>query len=147
MPTRGSCHCSFILHPEHLSAIWLCSCSLVSLGSLLEYVGQKAVQMFDAAGIRCRIELPDRVSDRQLNAEFRHHYFLMVQEAQNNAAKHSDASEITLKVEPQPECLITTLEDNGCGFNSHAVADESLSDGLRNLTARAAALNGTCQIV
>lgn len=132
----------------HLDEIvWAVNPRHDNLSSLLEYVGQKAVQMFDAAGIRCRLELPDNVAERPLNADFRHHYFLMIQEAQNNAAKHSGASEITLSVQPKPHHLLSVLSDNGRGFDDHSIALDSLGNGLKNLTARAAALKGNCEIV
>jgi len=134
---------------SHLDEIvWAVNPRHDNLGSLLEYVGEKALQMTHAAGLRCRLNLPQDVPHVSLNADFRHHVFLMIQEALNNAVKHAEAQEISLQVTTHDENGIEIkIRDDGRGFDpDEKRTAESTHDGLQNLSDRAQSLKGICTI-
>ena len=79
-----------------------------------------------------------------LAAAARHNLFLAVKEALNNAAKHSGASEVSLRVSCSEQRLRLEVEDNGRGFDS-ALAGQR--NGLENLRQRLASLGGAAEIV
>lgn len=70
--------------------------------------------------------------------------FRTVQEALNNAIKHSGASLIQVMLHYHPQGLQLTVQDNGKGFNTEA--EEKSPDrgsGLRNMQARTKLIGGT----
>lgn len=69
----------------------------------------------------------------------------ITQEALSNAARHADASIITLNLTPQTEQIILTITDNGQGFEQ--AGSESLHGvGLRSMRERVQELGGTLVI-
>ncbi len=58
-------------------------------------------------------DLPDTLPDEHKTCIYR-----LVQEALNNAAKHSAATSVKIRVEEQPERLRVKIEDNGKGFDT-----------------------------
>ena len=124
--------------------VWAVNPRNDTLAQLLDYAGQYAVDFLFAAGIRCRIDLPEKIPAQELAADVRHGLFMVVKEALNNAVKHSGASEIIFRVELPANRLILNITDNGRGFAP--AGDHALADGLRNMTQRAADLGGSCEI-
>ncbi|HSI64735.1 MAG TPA: ATP-binding protein, partial [Candidatus Saccharimonadia bacterium] len=111
------------------------------LGSVLEYLGQQAVNLLEPAGLRCRLDIPQAAPDRHLPAEFRHQLFLIVREAINNAIKHASAKEVSLSAEVTESSLRLVIADDGRGG-----ASQSGGEGLHNMRSRAETLGGDCQI-
>jgi signal transduction histidine kinase len=124
--------------------VWAVNPRNDTLAHLIDYAGQFAVDFLRAAGIRCRLDLPEQPPLRELSTDLRHNLFLVIKEALNNVAKHARASEVWLRASVTPESLEVVIEDNGCGFNK--VADDSLSDGLRNMRQRMEDIGGECRI-
>jgi signal transduction histidine kinase len=112
------------------------------LASFVDYTSQRAGELLEAAGIRCRLELPDAADSRPLPPDFRRQVFLMVQEAVHNAAKHSGAGEVALQISPAPDFLRIRVADNGRGFDPAVTK----GDGLGNMAARASEIGGVCRI-
>jgi signal transduction histidine kinase len=66
--------------------------------------------------------------------------FAIVQEAVTNAKKHACARDVWLRLQPEESWLQVTVEDNGAGFDSHAVQqnyDRQGSIGLLSMKERA----------
>lgn len=112
------------------------------LGSVLEYLGQQAVNLAETAGLRCRLDLPPETPDRHLPADFRHQVFLIVREAINNIIKHASAREVMMSAMITPHELHLSISDDGCGGAANAAGN-----GLQNMRSRAEALHGDCQIL
>jgi two-component system NarL family sensor kinase len=70
--------------------------------------------------------------------------FRIIQELLNNAMKHSKASVITVSIN-WSELLITTVEDDGVGFNFEELKLSAKGLGLFNMQNRAKMLGGTLQ--
>ncbi len=71
--------------------------------------------------------------------------YRIVQEALNNAIKHSEAGQILVQLTETGENLVLIIEDNGKGFNYNA-NDMGLGKGLFNMRERSILLNGTFDV-
>ncbi|RYU96809.1 sensor histidine kinase [Emticicia agri] len=70
--------------------------------------------------------------------------YRIAQELVNNALKHAEAQEITLKLSAQARKLLFIFTDNGKGFDLEAVKKDPKSGlGLRNIESRLSVVNGT----
>ena len=124
--------------------VWAVNPRNDTLSQLLDYAGQYAVDFLQPAGIRCRIDFPEKAHARALPADLRHGLFMIIKEALNNAVKHSGATEISIAAKVEGDFLSLSVTDNGRGFS--AVQDNDLADGLRNMKQRAADLGRHCTI-
>jgi signal transduction histidine kinase len=70
---------------------------------------------------------------------------LVVKEALNNAAKHSGATRLQLKIHCHRSRLMLTVADNGCGFDLNTV--KMNRNGLLNFSTRMKEAGGECRIV
>ncbi len=104
------------------ATVWAVNPDKDAVNQLVTYLAHFAGELFKYTTIRCRLEIPENLPTHHLDARARHHTFLAVKEALNNAAKHSQATEVKVQVhvEPQPAPaaahLVVTVEDNGVGF-------------------------------
>src|SRR6185437_15909795 len=96
------------------------------------------------AGIRCRVDFPDEFPQRTVPPETRHNLFLAAKEALNNIARHSQATEIWLRVSLAKDSLDISIEDNGKGFNGET--KDFCADGLRNMRQRMEEIGGRFEI-
>ncbi|RBP38156.1 two component regulator with propeller domain [Roseimicrobium gellanilyticum] len=124
--------------------VWAINPEHDNLASLLDYIGQQAMDLTGAAGVRCRLDFPDEIPTKHLTADFRHHLLLIVREAVNNTIKHASANEVHIEITPGDSELRVIVTDNGQGFEPGAVTTGG--DGLANMNTRAKALRGTLQI-
>ncbi|WP_026476183.1 sensor histidine kinase [Alkaliphilus transvaalensis] len=75
--------------------------------------------------------------------------FRIIQEALNNARKHSQASQIKIKLEMSSKGLQLTIIDNGVGFDVEKIAFKQKEEGgfgLFSIRERVELLNGTFEI-
>ena len=70
--------------------------------------------------------------------------YRLAQEALTNVAKHSQAEQIKLQIQTDPDTLWFKLEDNGIGFNP---TKTSSGFGLKSMRERVAAVGGHLRIV
>ena len=124
--------------------VWAVNPRNDTLASFIDYTGQYALDYLRVAGLRCRLDLPDHVADRELSTDVRHNLFLVVKEAITNTVKHSQATELRLQIKAFDEKLKITIEDNGQGFEARP--DNSMADGLRNMQQRLEDIGGQCGI-
>lgn len=71
--------------------------------------------------------------------------YRIVQEALNNAIKHSEAGQILVQLTETNENLVLIIEDNGKGFKYNA-NDMGLGKGLFNMRERSILLDGTFDV-
>lgn len=73
--------------------------------------------------------------------------YRLIQELVNNALKHAEAKEISLKLSTQDKKIFFTFTDDGKGFDFTAVRnDPKRGLGLRNMESRLSVINGTITI-
>ncbi|HEV7924388.1 MAG TPA: two-component regulator propeller domain-containing protein [Verrucomicrobiae bacterium] len=124
--------------------VWAINPQNDTLDNLANYLVQFAENFFQLTAIRCRLDVPDIVSPIPLSAQQRHHILLAVKEACNNAARHSGATEVWLRMRTDTSSFSISIEDNGRGFVAGRAGDGS--DGLRNIAERLAEIGGRMEL-
>ena len=66
-------------------------------------------------------------------------------EALNNALKHAEATEVTVRLQPAGGGVLLEVEDNGCGFDASRMA-ERRGIGLNSMRERAEGMGGALEI-
>jgi signal transduction histidine kinase/ligand-binding sensor domain-containing protein len=124
--------------------VWAVNPRNDTLSHLVDYTCQFAADYLRDAGIRCLLDVPERMPAREVPANVRHNAFLVVKESLQNIVKHAKATEVWLRISLNEHHLNISVEDNGCGFD-HAPED-AWADGLRNMRQRLAEIGGDCRI-
>jgi signal transduction histidine kinase len=107
--------------------------------ALREYVAQ----LQDREAFQVHIEAED-LSD-ELDKKVEGTIFAIVQEAVNNARKHADAQNVSIRLEKQEDAVAVTIDDDGKGFDLHPEgedADRHKHFGLINMRERARLIQG-----
>ncbi len=125
--------------------VWTINPKNDSLDQLATYLCQFSQEFFRLTPIRCRLDVADDIPACPLTPEVRHDLFLATKEAMNNVIKHSEASEVWLRLAVKQGRFCLTLEDNGRGF-SPAALQNSQRNGLANMQARLRSFGGTFAI-
>ncbi len=120
--------------------VWAVNPRHDTLPHLMDYLGQYAIQFFQNAGVRCRVDFPVEFPQRAMPPEVRHNLFLTAKEALHNVVKHAQATEIWLRASLGGDSLTLVIEDNGKGFN--APPEKLDADGLLNMRRRMEELGG-----
>lgn len=111
---------------------------------LADRIAELARRLFDALPVQLWVEIMEDIPNLPLAATARHALFLAAKEAQNNAAKHSGATEVRVSVSCQHRNLVITIEDNGRGFDP--ARQSSGRNGLENMRQRMEGIGGTLYI-
>jgi signal transduction histidine kinase len=115
---------------------------------LLSTLQQYVSRFRDPSGaMRLRLEAPPSIP--RLPVEIEGAIFIIVQEAVNNARKHSRASEVVIYLYPEEGQLVASVRDRGRGFNMNTVEanyNSRGSLGLLNMRERAGLIGGECRI-
>jgi len=73
--------------------------------------------------------------------------YRIIQEALNNVRRHSEATEVSVRIRCQPEGVFFEVHDNGKGFEPSKVMDNTARClGLLGMKERAAMMGGTLKI-
>ena len=93
------------------------------------------------------VELFDSNMERRLEESIALGLYRITQELLNNALKNAQAKNITIQLVKHPKHITLTVEDDGLGFDKEKLAERRDGGiGLRNIKARATAMNGTFNI-
>jgi len=124
--------------------VWAVNPRNDSLDHLANYLVHFAEDFFRLTKIRCRLDVPANLLQITLPMQHRHHLLLAVKEACNNVARHSEASEMWLRMNLTDQEFSIIVEDNGKGFRAESTPESS--NGLRNLRERMAELGGRLEL-
>jgi signal transduction histidine kinase len=105
------------------------------------FISEHAQEYLASASIRCQQEVAAELPDMPLDLPQRRNLMLAVKEAIRNAARHSGAEEVRLKVQLAGNILKVVVEDNGRGFA--AAATPSTRHGMTNMKQRLADIGGS----
>lgn len=114
---------------------------------LLSTFQQYVSRFRDPNGMQLRLEAPASIPRLQVDVEAA--IFIIVQEAVNNARKHSRAPEVTIYLYQEEDHLVASVRDRGKGFNVNAVEASYInrgSLGLLNMRERAELIRGEWRI-
>lgn len=123
--------------------VWAVDPERDTLASVARYLATYAEEYLAGLKIVCRVQIPNSFPDQTVSGEVRHHLFLAVKEALNNAIRHGGATEISFSVRVLENRLWISITDNGSGFDS---SGQSAGHGLSNLRNRLEQLHGRCEL-
>ncbi|HWY30129.1 MAG TPA: ATP-binding protein [Candidatus Acidoferrum sp.] len=124
--------------------LWAINPRRDNLREFITYVCRYTQTFLKDTKIQCTLDVEPEVSATAFNLPLRRNLLLAVKEALNNAAKHSHATELTLRIHGQGHGLLVVVEDNGRGFDPALAKPHR--NGLTNMTHRMNELGGNCQI-
>jgi signal transduction histidine kinase len=124
--------------------VWAINPRNDSFVHLAKYLVHFAEDFFRLTPIRCRLDVPSDPPPLSLSTQHRHHLLLAVKEACNNVVRHSEATEVWLRISFADRQFSITIEDNGKGFSD--LASPEGCDGLINMRQRLADLGGTLEL-
>lgn len=110
---------------------------------LTKAVRAMASRIAESSEVHVECDLPEVKYD--LTPEHKIGVFRILQEALNNALRHSGADRVTITLHGDPQSLTATVEDNGHGFPSTNVAVPGI--GLQSMRERASLMGGRLDIV
>jgi signal transduction histidine kinase len=122
--------------------VWAVNPRHDSVVSLAEYLSAYARDFLETAGIRARLDVQRGLPSLPLKPDQRHELFHAVKEAIRNAARHSQATEVWLRIQVANRRLIVRVEDDGRGID----ASSAEGNGLHNMRERLTRLGGSFQI-
>jgi ligand-binding sensor domain-containing protein/signal transduction histidine kinase len=120
--------------------VWAVNPRNDSFVHLANYLVHFAEDFFRLTGIRCRLDVPATLPEIPISTQSRHHLHLAVKEACNNVVRHSEATEVWLRIGLTDSHFAITIEDNGKGFEVGTEAADS--NGLINIRQRIAEVGG-----
>lgn len=125
--------------------VWIVDSQHDNLDDFVIYLCKHTQNFLDATGIRCRFDVPPELPAKPLSQFTRRNLFLAIKEALTNAAKHSEATELTVRIDLNGSRLKVVVEDNGRGFDSARASQGR--NGLSNMKLRMQEIGGDCQVV
>ena len=124
--------------------VWAVNPGNDRLDRLADYILHYAEEFFRNTEIRCHFKVDENIPSIPIAADPRHHLFLAVKEALNNAARHSGANEVRLRLVFDRGIFKVVVEDNGRGFD--VASATARGRGLENMRHRLEQLNGRLRI-
>jgi signal transduction histidine kinase len=109
------------------------------LTDLAQRMREFAGELLDARDIAFRFEVVPADGRLGLGLDLRRHVYLIFKEAVNNAARHSGATSVDIRLAVDQTWLVLAVEDDGRGLGS----GNGAGNGLENMRRRAQALGGT----
>ena len=123
--------------------VWAIAPEHDSLLDLTRRMRSFAEEVFASREIDLSFNAPTADTDLKLSVGVRRDVLLIFKEAVNNAARHSDCSQVAINFRVENAKLLLQIKDNGKGF---APDSENDGQGLRSMSRRAKALGGDLTI-
>ena len=116
-----------------------------TLANFIAYICDYAQTFLQNSKIQCLLDVESDIPPLNFDLPLRRSLLMVVKEVLNNAAKHSDASRLLLKIYRNGQKLVVIVEDNGRGFDLNQAKQDR--NGLTNLFQRMSEAGGECKIV
>ena len=120
--------------------VWSINPGNDSVEQMIHKMKEFAGEMLEPKNMEYHFEVAADANTILLSAEKRKNLYLIFKEAINNAAKYSEGNRVDILLNRENGSLHMTVRDNGKGFDSPLTKS---GNGLNNMQARAAALQGT----
>jgi len=124
--------------------IWSTDPGHDTLEATLSFIQRRLASLCTRHGLLSRTNFPPQVPDLELTAGVRRELFLLAKEAGNNAVKHAKATTFTFGATLEPNAVVLTFIDDGCGGVTKVGITEG--QGLRNMAGRAATVGATFHV-
>lgn len=132
--------------------VWAVDPENDSLDHLVTYICHYAGEFFADGPIRCQLVIPPKLPPCHLTTDVRHNVFLAVKEALNNAFKHSQASQVEIRISVAGDEFEILISDDGRGLHPSDASERPgrkigrAGHGLVNFNERLAAIHGRCDV-
>ena len=123
--------------------IWSMNSKNDSLGNLISYIRAYATEYLEGTSVKCKVNVPDYIAEKELVGDKRRNIFLCVKETLNNMLKYSKATEITIDILADGVLQIK-IHDNGVGIDLQNLRE--FGNGLQNIDRRMKSIGGEFQI-
>lgn len=124
--------------------VWAVNSRRDTLRDFATHMCKYAQAFLNTTSIRCRLDVEVDLPPLPFDLPIRRNLFLAVKEALNNAAKHSEATELFLTIKRQGQGVVVVVADNGKGIGLEQASLER--NGLTNMNERMSQVGGTCRI-
>lgn len=116
-----------------------------TLQDFVAHICDHAQTFLQPTKIQCLLEIEPDMPALNFELPLRRSLLLVIKEVLTNAAKHSEATRLLLKISRSGQKLIVVVEDNGRGFELKTACLER--NGLSNVFQRMNEASGECRIV
>lgn len=116
-----------------------------TLQDFVAHICDHAQTFLQPTKIQCLLEIEPDMPALNFDLPLRRSLLLVIKEVLANAAKHSEATRLLLKIYRSGQKLIVVVEDNGRGFDLKTARRDR--NGLSNVFQRMNEAGGECQIV
>ena len=124
--------------------IWVVNPRRDTVKDFAAFISEHAQEFLASTSIRCRQEVAEELPAIPLDLPQRRNLLLAVKEAIRNAAQHSGADEVNLKVQVVDNSLKVVIEDNGRGFSPEDAHGDR--NGVANMRQRLADIGGSMTV-
>lgn len=111
--------------------------------NMLIRMREYSAEMLETKNIAFTFKVSENIDELKLPMQMRKDYFLIFKEAVNNLTKYAEATRAEIKIERNNRFIITTIQDNGKGFDQQAIHS---GNGLKNMQERAGTIKGTLTV-
>ncbi|TCD01971.1 hypothetical protein EZ449_19435 [Pedobacter frigidisoli] len=120
--------------------IWTTNSEKNSLEQLIYHIEEQLTQLLQHSNIKLTSNIPIFIQKHEISSDFKKECYLLLKEIAHNALKHAKATEVTLLVSFENDCMTISFSDNGIGFDEKLIKKTGM--GLDNLRMRAKRING-----
>ena len=124
--------------------LWAVNPRRDTLREFTAYVCKYAQTFLSRTKIQCLLDVESEISATAFSLPLRRSLFMAIKEALNNAAKYSEATELSLTIRREKQRLVIVVADNGKGFDAAVAYPER--NGLTNMSQRLGEIGGHCSI-
>jgi hypothetical protein len=125
--------------------LWAVNPQRDTVRDFVTYICEYAQEYLQPAGIQCLLEVEPDMPSLDFDLPLRRSLLLAVKEAVTNAAKHSGATQLLLKIQRQDSGLNVIVEDDGKGFDP--AKSSGKRNGIGNMIHRMSEVGGRCAVV
>jgi ligand-binding sensor domain-containing protein/signal transduction histidine kinase len=127
--------------------VWTVNPANDTLDTLCAYIREHAGEFFERTGVECEFDIPLQLPATMVTAEFRRNIFYSAKEIMTNAARHSKAGRVAVRIRLEEEAGVQMfriqISDDGRGFDAGSIPP--FRQGLANIRKRIHALAGTVE--
>jgi anti-sigma regulatory factor (Ser/Thr protein kinase) len=114
--------------------VWSINPKIDTLGESLPRMLRYSSELLEAEDIEVKAEIASDIEQVKLTMQQRRDLYMIFKEAVNNLAKHSKATEVSIRFHLVNNKIVMIIADNGVGFDMNAPL---INNGLRNMRERA----------
>lgn len=124
--------------------LWAVNPRRDTVSDFVTYACEYVQNFLRSTPIQCLLEVEPDMPPLEFDLPLRRSLLLAVKEAINNAAKHSGASKLMLRIHREESALVVIVEDNGSGFDPAQTGGDR--HGVGNMIQRMNEVGGRCNV-